>query len=218
VLSHARRCLLAGLLCAAALQLRAWDEPRMATAAQQLGPPAVAALRLLQPMLAQAAEMDEDGRLALVNAFFNRHVQFRDDVDVWGVPDHWASPLETLSRGAGDCEDYAIAKYFSLLVAGVPVHKLRLVYVRAVIAGAGPRPQAHMVLAYYAHPAADPLVLDNLVDGVEPASRRADLTPVFSFNSAGLWMGVGAETAGNPVARLSPWGDVLAKARAEGFL
>jgi predicted transglutaminase-like cysteine proteinase len=99
----------------------------------------------------------------------------------------------------------------------MPAAKLRLVYVRAAIGGSGGLVQAHMVLAYYAQPAAEPLILDNLVGEVRPASRRPDLTPVFSFNSEGLWQGVGPTRAGDPVARLSRWREVLAKARAEGF-
>jgi hypothetical protein len=62
------------------------------------------------------------------------------------------------------------------------------------------------------------LILDNLVSEVRPASRRPDLSPVFSFNSEGLWQGVGAQPAGgDPVSRLSRWRDLLAKARLEGF-
>ena len=74
-----------------------------------------------------------------------------------------------------------------------------------------------MVLAYYATPGAEPLILDNLIGDIRPASRRGDLEPVFSFNGEGLWQGVGAQSAGDPVARLSRWREVLAKARAEGF-
>jgi len=92
-----------------------------------------------------------------------------------------------------------------------------MVYVRAQIGGPGGPTQAHMVLAYCAFPAAEPLILDNLITDVRPASRRPDLEPVFSFNSEGLWQGVGAQAARDPVARLSRWRDVLAKARAEGF-
>jgi hypothetical protein len=73
------------------------------------------------------------------------------------------------------------------------------------------------VLAYYAQPNAEPLVLDNLIGEIRPSSRRPDLAPVFSFNSEGLWQGTGAQSAGDPVARLSRWREVLAKARAEGF-
>jgi len=75
-----------------------------------------------------------------------------------------------------------------------------------------------MVLAYYASPEAEPLILDNLVGEIRPASRRPDLTPVFSFNSEGLWQGNGSQRMGDPVERLSRWREVLRKARAEGFL
>jgi len=184
---------------------------------QRIGPRAVASVRALQPLLAGAAAMDERALLAGVNDFFNRRIVFTDDLTAWGSEDYWASPLEMLERGQGDCEDYAIGKYFSLMAAGVPVAKLRLVYVRATIGGPGGAVQAHMVLAFYAQPGAEPLILDNLVGEVRPASRRPDLTPVFSFNSEGLWQGVGAQSAGDPLARLSPWRDVTAKARAEGF-
>jgi predicted transglutaminase-like cysteine proteinase len=98
----------------------------------------------------------------------------------------------------------------------MPVARLRLVYVRAQVAGNDA--QAHMVLAYYPQPNAEPLILDNLVTSVRPASRRRDLTPVFSFNSEGLWQGVGAQSAGDPQARLSRWRLVLTKARSEGFI
>ncbi|MBQ1761870.1 MAG: transglutaminase-like cysteine peptidase [Aquincola sp.] len=194
----------------------AWDDDRMVAAAHRLGVQAISGAEALQPALIQAAEMAEEDRLRFINDFFNRRIRFRDDLAVWGQVDYWASPLETLSRGEGDCEDFAIAKYFSLVASGTPVARLRLVYVRAQLRGGGP-PQAHMVLAWYATPDAEPLILDNLVMDVRGASRRTDLVPVFSFNGEGLWQGVGAERAGDPLARLSRWREVLAKAKAEGF-
>ena len=207
---------LVALLGLGMLPSAAWDDDRMAVAAQRLGPLAVSGVESLQPALIQAAEMAEEDRLRFINDFFNRRIRFRDDLAVWGQVDYWASPLETLSRGEGDCEDFAIAKYFSLVASGTPVARLRLVYVRAQLRGGGP-PQAHMVLAWYATPDAEPLILDNLVMDVRGASRRTDLVPVFSFNGEGLWQGVGAERAGDPLARLSRWREVLAKAKAEGF-
>ena len=69
----------------------------------------------LQPLLTSLAEADDAARLDGVNRFFNRRIAFRDDLQVWHVEDYWASPLETLQQGMGDCEDFAIAKYFSLL-------------------------------------------------------------------------------------------------------
>jgi predicted transglutaminase-like cysteine proteinase len=191
----------------------AFDAARMQRAAERLGPRAMAALPALQALL-QPGSADDEAQLDAVNAFFNRRIVFREDAQVWSEADHWASPLELLDKGQGDCEDYAIAKYFSLLAQGMPVQRLRLVYVRAQI---GAQAQAHMVLAYYREPNAEPLILDNLLGSVRPASRRPDLTPVFSFNSEGLWQGTGAQSAGDPQARLSRWREVLAKAKAEGF-
>lgn len=200
------------------MQPRAWDAERMLQAAQRHGPKAVAGVRALQTVLTAAVDLDDDGRLQAVNQFFNRRIQFREDIEVWGQEDYWASPVEMLDKGQGDCEDFAMAKYFSLLSLGMPTAKLRLVYVRAQLGGAGGVVQAHMVLAYYAQPQAEPLILDNLISELRPASRRPDLTPVFSFNSDGLWQGVGSTTAGDPMVRLSRWRELLAKARAEGFL
>jgi predicted transglutaminase-like cysteine proteinase len=208
----------AALLLASLVPSHAWDSDRMGAAARRAGAKAAAGVALLQPLLRQAAEMDGRTRIVAINQFFNRRIVFRDDIEAWGQIDYWASPLEAMQKGEGDCEDYAIGKYFSLLAAGTPMERLRMVYVRAQLGAPGGPTQAHMVLAYYASPDADPLILDNLVSDVRPASRRPDLTPVFSFNSEGLWEGVGGRRAGEPVSRLSRWREVLAKAREEGFL
>jgi predicted transglutaminase-like cysteine proteinase len=208
------------LLCALlgwSLAPRAWDADAMLRAAQAQGPQALAGAKALQTLLSGLTGADEAAKLGAVNQFFNRRILFASDAEVWGQQDYWASPLEMLGKGRGDCEDYVIGKYFSLLAVGVPVAKLRLVYVRAQIGGPGGVLEAHMVLAYYAEPGAEPAILDNLISDIRPASRRPDLEPVFSFNSEGLWQGTGATTAGDPVARLSRWREVLAKARAEGF-
>lgn len=193
---------------------QALDNARLLEAAARFGPRTVSEAQQLLQTIERAAGLAEERRLSLLNGFFNQRIEFRSDLEVWGQVDYWASPLESLDKGRGDCEDYAIAKYFSLLSAGVPVAKLRLVYVRALLGG---RSVAHMVLAYYAQPGAEPLILDNLLPDVRPASQRPDLQPVFSFNSEGLWQGVGSITAGDPVARLSQWRELLTKVQAEGF-
>lgn len=128
--------------------------------------------------------------------------------------------METLARLAGDCEDFSIAKYFTLLEAGIPDDQLRLVYVQARIGGShSDIRQAHMVLAWYPSPTAEPLVLDNLIGDIRPASRRPDLLPVFSFNSQGLWAGSAAQANPGPggPGRLSRWQELLRRARQEGF-
>ncbi|CAN7386356.1 transglutaminase-like cysteine peptidase [Rhizobacter sp. LjRoot28] len=215
------RPLTAGLLALVLAVLadgpRAWDADRMTAAARKLGPNAVTGAQALQQLLAGSNGLDDAARLQAVNTFYNRRVLFRDDTEVWNQVDYWASPFETLQRGQGDCEDFAIAKYFTLVTLGMPVNRLRLVYVRAQVGGPQGAVQAHMVLAYHPTPEAEPLILDNLIGEIRPASRRPDLAPVFSFNGDGLWQGVGSQPAGNPVARLSRWREVLAKAQAEGF-
>jgi predicted transglutaminase-like cysteine proteinase len=201
----------------AAFHPRAWDAERMLAAAQRQGPKALAGARALQGVLQAANDADDEGKLIALNQFFNRRIHSREDGELWAQVDYWASPLELLDKGAGDCEDFAIAKYFGLIALGMPVQKLRLVYVRAQMGGPGGPVQAHMVLAYYPAPNAEPMILDNLITDMRPASRRSDLSPVFSFNSEGLWQGVGSQPAGDPAARLSRWREILVKARAEGF-
>jgi hypothetical protein len=154
------------------------------------------------------------GKLEHANIFVNDRVSYASDRDVWGVEDYWTTPLEVFGKGRGDCEDYAIAKYISLLLMDVPVQKLRLVYARARM---GPQTVAHLVLSYYETPTADPLILDNLIDAILPAKRRTDLFPIFSFNHEGLWMGGDKSPAGDPTARLSRWRDVLQRMRREGI-
>lgn len=196
----------------------ALDVQRMTVAAQLRGPKAAAGLKALQSVMGAALDAEEDTRVQSINQFFNRRILFRPDSEVWGQADYWASPLEFFEKGEGDCEDYAIAKYFSLLISGVPAQKLRLVYVRAQLGGPDGPALAHMVLAYYPKSGAEPLILDNLITEVRPASRRPDLSPVFSFNTDGLWEGTGSQNSGDPVARLSRWRDVIGKVRTEGFL
>lgn len=160
----------------------------------------------------------EQKKLKDINEYFNRKIRFDTDMHVWGVEDYWATPIEALIKGRGDCEDYAIAKYFSLKFAGVPASKLRITYVKARIGGPDSAiSQAHMVLTYYATPDAEPLILDNLVSEIRPASRRTDLTPIFSFNSEGVW-GAGSNTPQpGGGSRLSKWTDLVEKMKSEGF-
>ena len=207
------RAILATLLAWGAPS-EAWDPPKVLAHAQKMGPAALARAQALLGDIAEVADRDDETRLKTINGFFNRRILYRDDMETWGQVDYWATPLELLAKGQGDCEDYAIAKYFSLLAAGVSGPKMRLVYVRAEV---GSAIQAHMVLAYYASPNAEPLILDNLITEIRPASRRPDLIPVFSFSAEGLWQGVGATSAGDPAVRLSKWRDVLAKIKAEGW-
>lgn len=159
----------------------------------------------------------EQQKLKDINEYLNRKLRFVDDQTNWGQADYWATPVESLMKGAGDCEDFAIAKYVSLKMIGVPVTKLRITYVKARIGGVNsPVTQAHMVLTYYSTPDAEPLVLDNLIGEIRPASRRPDLIPIFSFNSEGVFNAAGEAQPGGG-SRLSRWNDLLEKMKSEGL-
>ncbi len=209
---------LAVLAGALPLVLAATDGARMEDIARaRYGETVAAVVRDWRGLLGDA-DGDESARLARVNTFFNRRLRFDDDSVVWKEADYWATPLESLARGAGDCEDFAIAKYASLLVAGIPSARLRLIYVRARIGGPqSTLSQAHMVVGYYPTPDAEPLILDNLVGEIRPASRRPDLFPVFSFTSEGLWVQGATTSSADPTARLSRWRSVLQRMRDEGL-
>lgn len=215
---HAGLRLAGLLLLVCSLLATAHDLERLTRSiTQRFGPEGARSLQDWRSTLGDAAKLPETERLRRVNDFFNRRIRFGEDPDIWQATDYWATPLETLGRAAGDCEDFALAKYFSLVEIGVPAERLRLIYVRARIGGPSSSiTQAHMVLGWYASPDAEPLVLDNLLGEIRPASRRPDLAPVFSFNSQGVWM-AGADRPASPVDRLSRWNELILRMRAEGF-
>ncbi len=173
-----------------------------------------------QNLLIHAKDQPVNEQLRSVNEFFNRYLVYGEDIDVWGQADYWATPMQSLAKGKGDCVAYVISKYFALRELNVPEKQLRLIYVKARIGRLdSPIQQAHMILAYYPTPDDEPLILDNLITDIRPASRRPDLQPVFSFNSEGVFVAVAGSSAVGPggVGRLSRWADVLQRAHTEGF-
>ncbi len=193
-----------------------WDFSSISRRAQALyGPLGEGQQRIddWQYLLASQNKASELEQLDRVNRFFNQRIRYVEDADLWHHADYWETPIEALFKGAGDCEDYAIAKYFSLRHLGVASDKLRITYVKALQLN-----RAHMVLTYYASPQAMPLVLDSLIDDIRPASQRTDLLPVYSFNANGLWLpGAKGNQRVSDSKRLSRWQDVLKKMQAEGF-
>ena len=172
-----------------------------------------------QNLIIVSKDKTDEEKLVMANDFFNTRIRFVSDLQHWGQKDYWATPLETMGTSQGDCEDFSIAKYATLILAGVDIDKLRITYVKARMGGPYSKvTQAHMVLAYYPTPAADPIILDNLIMELRPASRRPDLTPVFGFNSRGLWVGgATTPTSNNPGAKLSRWRDLLERAKQDGL-
>jgi len=161
-----------------------------------------------QELIRSSAGLSDLQKLRRVNNFFNA-LEFVNDIDHWGKKDYWATPLETLISNGGDCEDFSIAKYFTLLEMGIPAEKMRLTYVKALRLN-----QAHMVLTYFPSADEDPLVLDNLDKVISPAAMRDDLQPVYSFNGDGLWLAKKRLADSKQVGkadRLAPWREVIAR-------
>jgi predicted transglutaminase-like cysteine proteinase len=220
--SFMRRLAIVLLLSCATLTSLAALDPSVLK--QQLiarfGPARVVLLNSWLQMLNSAKSQGDEAKLQRVNDFVNRNIVFEDDFSIWEQTDYWATPLETIGQGRGDCEDFAIFKYLSLRSAGIPDSRLRLIYVKAKLnTPNGPVLVAHMVLAYYATPNAEPLVLDNLDKTIRPASKRSDLHPVFSFNGGAIFAGISGQekASAGGIGRLSRWEDLLQRARQEGF-
>lgn len=164
-----------------------------------------------------ALEATPAQKLSRINDFFNQRIKHGEDMAIWGKADHWATPGELLGKGRGDSEDFALAKYFSLLALHVPEERLRLVYVRQLDRKAAQADAAHMVVAYYESNSSEPLILDSLERHITPATRRRDLQPVFSFNSLGAREELASAATGTEAGRLAVWEDALRRIRAEGF-
>jgi len=171
----------------------------------QYGQEAVTRVEQWQVLMLKVKNLPEQEKLIQVNDFFNQHIKFIDDIYLWNAKDYWATPLESLTKGAGDCEDYSIAKYFTLKEVGVSEEKMRITYVKALKLN-----QAHMVLTYFSTARAVPIALDNLIADIKPATQRTDLLPVYSFNGSGLWLAK-SRGSGKKVGeseKLNMWADL----------
>lgn len=162
-----------------------------------------------ETMISSSAELPPSAKLKAVNRFFNEQILYQTDRQAWGKKDYWATPSETMAKGAGDCEDFAIAKYYALKQLGIDEAKLKIVYVRS-----NQFKDPHMVLAVTAKPGGDPLILDNIAKNISTLSNRTDLTPVYAFNDSGLYMPNDDTLMAGP-ERLSKWQTVMAKVAGE---
>lgn len=154
--------------------------------------------------MASSSSLSESEKLEKVNNFFNL-LRFVDDKKLWGLSNYWATPIEFIGVNGGDCEDFAIAKYFTLLALGIADQKMRLTMVKALKLN-----QYHMVVAYYETPGSVPLILDNLVGKIKPATQRKDLLPIYSFNGKQLWLNKekGQGVVAGESQRLKKWANL----------
>lgn len=132
--------------------------------------------KTLNKLMNSLQNAKESDKITKVNDFFNLFT-FTTDLKLWNMRDYWATRTEFIGRGAGDCEDFVIAKYFTLSQLGIPTKKLYITYVKSLSLA-----QAHMVLTYYKTPNSIPLVLDNIKNDILLATQRKDLIPIYSFN------------------------------------
>ncbi|AFJ02462.1 hypothetical protein Q7C_1312 [Methylophaga frappieri] len=181
-----------------------------ATFEDGIKPETAARVQSWKKLIAENRNQPAHRQLAAANDFINQFA-FVDDRLHWQQADYWATPLQTIVTQAGDCEDFALAKYYTLTRMGMPVEQLRLTYVKALTLN-----QAHMVVSYYAQKNAMPLVLDNLDRRILPATSRQDLLPVYSFNETGLWLDK-ANTSDyiDDSSRISLWQQLQTRLRQE---
>ncbi|WP_201523637.1 transglutaminase-like cysteine peptidase [Aliarcobacter butzleri] len=124
----------------------------------------------------KARNLDINKKLTQINLFINGSLAEFDNASM-GIDDYWMTPKEFFIKGHGDCEDYVIAKYFTLLELGVKKENLYPAIVK--VEGSA---SFHLVLLYVEDKNKSPLVLDNLSFKILPFSKRTDLTPIAAFN------------------------------------
>ncbi|MEA1989648.1 MAG: transglutaminase-like cysteine peptidase [Pseudomonadota bacterium] len=182
------------------------------------GQPGADSVLRWQKMLEDLSVLPNLEKVERINAFFTQTLDYEMDKSVYGKNDYWASLGETLAKSKGDCEDFAIAKYVSLRLAGISDSNLRLMYVKTKTGHSKDSIfESHVVLAYYVEQNVEPYILDSLISEVKSASQRTDLKLIYSFNKEGLWLGEQQKYYSNSQERLSSWNHVLAKIEQQGI-
>lgn len=137
---------------------------------------------------------------------------YASDMDVWNQVDYWASPLEFLNKGEGDCEDFAISAYMMLSASGIPKQNLRMAYVRLSLGGLV---EPHMVLLVGSP--GQYLVIDNTRHAVLELAERKDLELVFTFDHQNLYIEQQPASIGSSQTRMTRWREVIERSDAQGF-
>ncbi len=188
------------------------DERTLNVAQKEHGKEAKERIVELVKLLNKLQKKTESQKLKAINDFFNA-VAYDNDIKVWDVKDYWATREEFLSVAVGDCEDYVIAKYFSLRQLDVSDEKIFLTYVKAI-----KYKQSHMVLTYFKTKSAVPLILDNIIQEILPANQRRDLRPLFNFNGEKIYMakqrGLGRVVPKGKI-NLKKWTNLILKIKRE---
>jgi predicted transglutaminase-like cysteine proteinase len=137
------------------------------------------AIQAWQDMLDTLRDLPLRQQLVKINDWANEHPYIIDQIN-WGVEDYWETPYEFMEAN-GDCEDYAIAKYYSLRMLGVSEEHLRIIIVQDFNLGG----IIHAVLGVYDKNSL--LVLDNQIKQVMPARKIYHYRPIYGVNEAAWW-------------------------------
>jgi len=129
-----------------------------------------------------AGGLDRHGQLRAVNRFFNRW-PYKSDRETYRASEYWAAPDEFMAY-SGDCEDYAIAKFFALRELGFANQELRIAVVYDNLRRIG-----HAVLAVYTE--GDILILNNQTDTIASHARYDNFVPWYLVNETTLWTAAG---------------------------
>lgn len=149
-------------------------------------------------------------KIEIVNRFLNQFTYKKDQAEKNSSIEYWATPYEFLVNSGGDCEDFAIAKYFMLRALGIPEEDLQVTYVYHK-----DLQQSHMVLLYRPIHGRQALVLDNLSNTVQTLATRAELAPIYGFNQTDYWVvsAAAVRKKAGAASRLTRWQDLLERMR-----
>lgn len=128
----------------------------------------------LRAATVNARGLDAPHMLSLVNREVNLAMRYQPDSQNWGTGDYWATPSEMARKGAGDCEDFAVAKFWMLRGLGVPADRLQIVVLSDI-----KRQVYHAVLVV--HDNGTSYVLDNLSETVRTDTAYPNYVPIMSF-------------------------------------
>jgi len=137
-----------------------------------------AAARSFLAIVAQGRAHTGLARIGIINRAINLAIRPISDLAQWGALDRWSAPLETLTTGRGDCEDYAIAKYVALTQAGVAAEDVRLVIVHDLAVG-----ENHAVVATRLN--GDWIILDNRWLTLVKDREMPRMVPLFALDQTG---------------------------------
>lgn len=153
-------------------------------AAAIAAPPAARAEPQWNYLVGRVLQHPAAARAELINLAIN---QF-DHADSSGAT-VWQSPQELVARGAGDCKDFALAKFWLLRHTGTARERVRLAYGEARV---GDSARLHLVVLLWVDEGS-PLVLDNLLPGMHRLNHRADLQIRFSFDELAFYDQIGSQ-------------------------